>query len=108
MSNLKHWKSKNISSSRWISEEIQWQVETFRNRAKEKTDEIDKNYIILMRVKNYLWSEISSMTICIDERFRKASQIRKAEKKTSSRIVIRCIRNINKSISTNWAKFRKR
>ena len=73
ISNLKHWKSKNISSSRWISKEIWWQAEILRNRVEEKTDETDKNYIILMRAKNHLWSEISSMTTCIDERLRKAS-----------------------------------
>ena len=43
--------------------------------------------------------------ICINKRFKKASQIRKAEEKTSSKTVIECIKNINKSTSTNWAKF---
>ena len=107
ISNLKCWKSKNISSSKQISEEIQWQTEIFRNKAEEKTDETDENYIILMKVKNHLWFRISSTTTCIDERFRKASWIRKVKKKTSSRTVIECIRNINKSISTNWVKFRE-
>ena len=107
MSNLKCWKSKNISSSREISKEIWWQVKTLRNKAEEKTDETNKNYIILIKMKDYLWFEISSTTTCIDKRFRKASQIRKIKKRISSRIVIKCIRSINKSINTNWAKFRK-
>src|SRR5947208_1319370 len=68
---------------------------------KKKTNEIDKSYIVLMRTKNHLQSEISSMTTYINKKFRKASQIRKIKEKISSRTVIRCVRNINRLTSTN-------
>ena len=102
MSNLKCWKSKNISSSRWIFREIQWQVKTFKNRTEKETNETNESYIILMRMKNHLWFETDNIMTCINERFRKASWIRKAEKKISSeRIVIECIKSINRLINTN-------
>ena len=90
---MKYWKSKNISSSKWIFEEIWWQVKTLRNKTEEKTDETNESYIILMRAKNHLWSEINSTMTCINEKFRKASQIRKIEEKTNLRTVIKYIRN---------------
>ena len=52
-------------------------------------------------MKNHLQSETDNMMTCINERLRKASQIRKVKEKTSSRTVIRCIKNINKLINTN-------
>ena len=85
MSNLKYWKSKNISSSKQIFKKIWWQAEIFRNRAEEKTDKTDESYIILMKVKDYLQSETDNMTTCINKRLRKASQIRKIKNNTSSR-----------------------
>ena len=108
MNNLKYWKSKNISSNKQIFREIQWQVEIFKNKAEKEISKTDKNYIIMMRTKNYLQSETDNTTICIDEKFRKVSQIKKVKKKISSRTVTECIRNINRSINTNWAKFRKK
>ena len=108
MSNLKCWKSKDILSSRWIFKEIWWQVETLRNRAKKETNETDKSYIALIRVKSHLWFETDSMMTCINKRLRKASWIRKAEEKISSRTVTECIKSINKLMSANWAKFRRR
>ena len=104
ISNLKCWKSKNILLSRQIFKEIWWQVKIFRNKAEKKTDETDKNYIILIRIKNHLQSEINSIMTCINKKLRKVSQIRKVKKKASSRTVIKCIRSINKLTSTNWAK----
>ena len=107
MSNLKCWKSKKISSSRWIFKEIWWQVEALENRT-QRNEKVSKSYIILMRMKSHLWFEIDSMMTCINKKLRKASQIRKIKEKTSSRTVIECIRNINKSINTNWAKLERR
>ena len=107
ISNLKYWKNKNISSSKWISKEIWWQAEIFKNRAEKKTNETSKSYIILMRMKNHLQFKISSTIICIDKRLRKASQIRKIKEEISSRTVIECIKNIDKSTNTNWVKIRK-
>ena len=57
-----------------------------------------------MKAKNHLWFETDNTMTCIDERLRKVSQIRKTEEKTSSKIVIKCIRNINRLMSTDWAK----
>ena len=107
ISNLKCWKNKNISSSKWIFREIWWQAETFRNKAERETNKINKSYIILIKMKNHLWFKTDSMMICIDEKLRKASWIRKIKEKISSRTVIKCIRSINKSINTNWAKFER-
>ena len=106
ISNLKCWESKNISSSRWIFRRIWWQVETLKNemRRNEKTDE---SYIILIRKKSHLQFRTDSMTTCINKRLRKASWIRKVKEKISLRTIIRCIRNINRSTNTNWAKIRK-
>ena len=105
MSNLKCWKNKNISSRKQIFRKIQWQVKIFRNRAKEKTDETDKSYIILMKAKSHLQFRTDSTTTCINKKLRKTSQIRKIKEKINSRTVIKCIRNINKSININWAEF---
>ena len=107
INDLKCWKNKNISSSRWISEEIWWQAEVFKNKA-WRNEKMSESYIILIKMKSHLWFEISSTTTCIDRRLRKASQIRRIKKKISSRTVIRCIRSINRLMSTNWVKFRRR
>ena len=99
MSNLKHWKSKNISSSEQIFREIWWQVKVLEDRIrKEKRNERkSESYIILIRAKNHLQFRISSMMTCINERLRKASWIRKVKEKISSKIIIECIRNTDKS-----------
>ena len=109
MSNLKCWKSKNISSNRQIFREIWWQVEALEDetRRKKRNERKSESYIILMRTKSHLWFETDSMMTCINKKFRKASQIKKAEEKISSKIVTEYIKNINKSISINWAKFKK-
>ena len=67
----------------------------------KKNERKNKSYIILMKQKNHLQSEISNTTTCINKKLRKASRIRKVKEKTSSRTIIKCIRNINKSTSTN-------
>ena len=101
MSNLKCWKSKDISSSKQIFRETQWQVKTLRNRAEEKTDETDKSYIILMRVKDHLWFRINSTITYIKKNLRKASRIRKIKERSDSNIITEYIRITYKSIKTN-------
>ena len=108
MSNLKCWKSKIISSNKQIFRKIWWQVKIFRNRTEKKTNKIDKNYIIMIRMKNHLQFRINNTMTCINKKFKKASWIRKVKEKISSRTVIRCIRSINKLTSTNWAKFKRK
>ena len=70
----------------------------------KKNERKNESYIILMKKKSHLWSEINSMMTCIDKNFRKASKVRKAEKRTNSNIVIECIKNTYKLMKTNWAK----
>src|SRR6266480_4279150 len=74
---------------------------TEKKKTEKETNKTDKNYIILMKIKNHLQFRTDSMTTCINKKLRKASQIRKIKEKTSSRTVIKCIKNINKSINTN-------
>ena len=92
MSNLKYQKSKDISSSRQISERNWEQVKILKNRTEER-DETDESYIILMREEDHLQFKINSTTTCIDERLRKASRIRRIEEESDSNIIIKCIRS---------------
>ena len=58
-----------------------------------------------MRKKDHLWFRINNIITCINKRLRKTSQIRKAEEKSDSNIVIKCIRNTHRLTETNWAKW---
>ena len=100
MSNLKHEKIKNDTSSKQTSQRIWKQAEISKDRMR-KNERKDESYIILMRKKSHLWFRISSMTTCIDENFRKASRIRKVKKRLNSNIVIKCIKNTHKSTKIN-------